>query len=117
MEKTIKIIKIDVERQEVTEQIIDKSLASYYNQIGNGCDLVQVATYLRSRNGSRYGDAVYVDEEGLLKSIKGAFQLNNNVYVGNAIIVGSMETEEGVESCDTSYTAQDIQTMVRFINV
>jgi hypothetical protein len=72
--KMLNAIKIDVERQEVYSIEVEKSLNGYYNAIGNDCSLIEVATYLPSKK-SRFGDVVYVDEEGLMKKPMGYFTL------------------------------------------
>lgn len=112
--KMLNAIKIDVERQEVYSIEVEKSLNGYYNAIGNDCSLIEVATYLPSKK-SRFGDVVYVDEEGLMKKPMGYFTLFGRTYVNNAIILGSEETDDGVESTHTSYSVEEIQGLVGFV--
>ena len=57
----MRVIKIDVEKKDVYELDIEKSLESYYKTIGNGCELIETATILPSKGKSGYGDVIYVD--------------------------------------------------------
>ena len=110
----IKALKIDVEKQSIYEIEIVNNLEAKYEAIGNDCRLIEVGAFLPHNNPLRQcRDAMYVDEEALLKCptrddvynlgiFKLALSPRNlphfqpeqkviHTFVGNAIIVGSSD--------------------------
>jgi hypothetical protein len=65
---TIKVVKIDVEKQSIYEIEIENTLQAKYDAIGNDCRLIEIGTYLGHNNPlAEHKDVMYVDEESLLK--------------------------------------------------
>jgi hypothetical protein len=83
-------IKIDVEQKDCYYIDLPKGLQNIYDAIGNGCNLIECATYVGT-------NAFYVDEEICFRpsDVKGGWALPNSpqVYVNNSVIVGT--TDEG----------------------
>lgn len=104
-------IKIDLEKQDV--YYIDRpiGLDAIYEAIGNGCSMMEVATYVGR-------DAIYVDEEILYREsdIRGgwAFPDFAQVIMNNGIIVGS--TDDG-EDADCTVTVDEIKSIIKFYRV
>ena len=94
----VKAIKIDVASRKVYEvEVASKGLQGMYDAIGNGCDIVQIGmTFAPSRN-QRYGDPMWVDEEGLYRPIIGGFKLGGieHPFCGNALIFGNIDSPDG----------------------
>ena len=94
----VKAIKIDVASQKVYEvEVESNGLQGMYDAIGNGCDIVQIGmTFAPSRN-QRYGDSMWVDEEGLYRPIIGGFKLGGieHPFCGNALIFGNIDSPDG----------------------
>ena len=68
----VKAIKIDVASQTVYEiEVASEGLQGMYDAIGNGCDMVQIGMNFATPRNQRYGDSMWVDEEGLLRPIIG----------------------------------------------
>jgi len=113
----MRVIKIDVERKEIYETDIENSLNSFYETIGNGCELIETATVLPSRTKGSYGDVIYVDEECFIRvgDIKGFFKINGGgTFANNAIIVGSVMTDDGVNSSDCTWDLITIRDLISF---
>lgn len=114
----MRVIKIDVEQKDVYELDIEKSLESYYKTIGNGCELIETATILPSKDKSGYGDVVYVDEECFLRVgyIKGFFCVNGEgTFANNGIVVGSVLThDDGVDTADCTWDLNTIRDLITF---
>jgi hypothetical protein len=113
----MRVIKIDVEKKEVYETDIENSLDSFYETIGNGCQMIETATVLPSKVKGRYGDVIYVDEEAFMSvgNVKGFFCVNNGGwFANNGIIVGSEMTDDGVKSCDCTFDVQTIKDLISF---
>jgi hypothetical protein len=110
----IKALKIDVEKQSIYEIEIVNNLEAKYEAIGNDCRLIEIGAFLPHNNILRQcRDAMYVDEEALLKCptrddvynlgiFKLALSPRNlphfqpeqkviHTFVGNAIIVGTSD--------------------------
>ena len=114
---TMRVIKIDVERQEVYETDIENSLDAFYQTIGNGCQLIETATILPPHKKGGYGDVIYVDEEGFMSvgNVKGFFSINNETwFANNGIIVGSEMTEDGIKSSDCTWELSRIKDLISF---
>jgi len=114
----MRVIKIDVEKKDVYEMDIEKSLESYYKTIGNDCEMIETATVLPSKDKTGYGDVIYVDEECFLRvgSVKGFFSVNGSgTFANNGIVVGSKWTEDdGVDSTDCSWDLNTIRDLIVF---
>ena len=113
----MRVIKIDVERQEVYEIDIVNSLHSFYLTIGNGCQCIETAFVLPSHKKGLYGDVIYVDEECFIRvgDVKGFFSVaDNGWFANNGIIVGSKMTEDGLISCDCTYDLSRIKDLITF---
>lgn len=118
---TIKVIKIDVEKQSIYQIEIENTLQAKYDAIGNDCRLIEIGTYLTHNNSlADYRDVMYVDEESLLKwstreevfnvgifkfarfpNIEHPAQSIIQTFVGNAIIVGT-DNDGNTTSCNVS---------------
>jgi hypothetical protein len=100
---------IDVVNQEITE-VETNGLTSYYDLIG--CELVEVSPLM-----SDDGDCAYVDEEGLLKPIEGAWWFPNfhQPMVGNGVVVGC-DYETGEDIPPVSITLELLREKVKFYN-
>jgi hypothetical protein len=95
---SVKAIKIDVARQEIYEvEVASNGLQGMYDAIGNGCDMVQIGMNFATPRNQRYGDSMWVDEEGLFRPIIGGFTLGSieQPFCGNALIFGNIESPEG----------------------
>jgi hypothetical protein len=113
----MRVIKIDVEKKEVYETDIENSLDSFYETIGNGCQMIETATVLSLKAKGRYGDVIYVDEEAFMNvgNVKGFFCVNNGGwFANNGIIVGSEMSEDGIKSCDCTFDVQTIKDLISF---
>ena len=94
----VKAIKIDVASQTVYEiEVASEGLQGMYDAIGNGCDMVQIGMNFATPRNQRYGDSMWVDEEGLFRPIIGGFTLGNieQPFCGNALIFGNVESPDG----------------------
>ena len=83
--KTVRALILDVKKNEVRDEVIEKDFDNYYKIIGT--DMVELPKY---RVGGRVFEFV-CDEEGLLKAdpITSGFGKNGNgMLVGNLIITG-----------------------------
>jgi hypothetical protein len=99
--KPINAIKINVETRRIEDVTIGSS-KDIYEQIG--CEMFEVPVTFKN------ADALYCDEEALLKSssIKGGFMMPGWVrpILGNAIIVG---TNKDGDSCDCKSNISDLE--------
>ena len=106
---TIKVVKIDVDKQSIYEMEIENTLQAKYDAIGNDCRLIEIGTYLTHNNPlTDYRDVMYVDEESLIKwstreevfnvgifkfarfpSVEHVPHSLIETFVGSAIIVGT----------------------------
>jgi len=106
----MKAIKIDVTNQTIEQVEIGDDLQSIYDQIGNGCNLFEVANYIEN-------DCVYVDEEGLFHDNIGGFctlsknGIPQNLLVGNGLIVG---TDNNGFTVDVEISVKDLKKRIRF---
>lgn len=104
-----KAILIDSKNQTVTETEIG-DYKDIYAKIGNGCTLFAIPVEFEN------GDALYVDDEGLLhEKVEGCFMLEGWAIpiVGNAIIWG---TDEEGDSQDCKTTVDDIKAQIKFFD-
>lgn len=104
----IKAILIDPEVQLIREVVVDEKdfLESCYKLIG--CNLIEVAMDLD-------GDTIYVDEEGLLKQVKGYFTVvgARQPFAGKGLVVGYDRAND--KNISTSLSVQDVRDFVKFI--
>lgn len=104
-----KIIKIDVEKQDIYHVELSDNYKHIYDLIGNNCSMFCVPVQFDN------GDVLYADDESLLRDdVKGGFIMPgwSTPILGNALVVGS--NEEG-ESVDCLTTIDDMKKLVRFI--
>jgi Domain of unknown function (DUF3846) len=114
----MKAILIDSVNRSVKEVDYDGSLDSLRRFVK--CECVTVAFYRDN------GDAVFVDDEGLLKSPENFFELGEypEPLAGNALIVGTknederdLDDEDDSDSTSCRTTAADIQDDVVFLDL
>jgi hypothetical protein len=105
----MKAILIDVEKREVKIVDVEKGIDAIYAQIK--CDCFTVVTLENE-------DAIFVDDEGLLKLDENSkfffIEGYHQPLAGNGLILGT--NEEG-ESVDVKSDLQDIKNRVRFLNI
>jgi hypothetical protein len=103
-----KALLIDVVAQSITEVQVG-NYTDIYKHIGNGCECFCVPVNFEN------GDSIYVDDEGLLKEVKGGFYMMDWYYplCGNAIILG---TDEEGESVDYKSDLEQIRKEIIFIS-
>lgn len=102
------VILIDTENQTIKSIELKGKLQEYYNLIGNGCNLVEIAHRFENE------DVIFVDEEGLFNDHKFGFVIGGNPYIGNGIVVGT--TENG-ESKDCVSTEDEIRNQIFFTSI
>jgi hypothetical protein len=106
-----KVIKIDVVTKSVYHVELGNDYKEIYGQIGNGC-----TTFCSPLNFENE-DFMFADDEALLRDsdIVGGFYMThwNTPIIGNALIIGS--DEEG-NSVDSKTTIQEIQSQIKFID-
>jgi len=97
----MKAIKINVETRKIENVTIDSS-KDIYEHIG--CDTFEIPLTFKN------ADALYCDEEGLLKDIKGGFMMPGWIrpILGNAIILGSNEDGESID-CKSNISDIDVK--------
>ena len=106
----IKAIKIDPVAKTVEEVQIHKSdngsvLKALYAAIG--CDLVTVV-HIDTKND------LWLDDEGLLKSERSFFTFMGQPFCGVGIVLGNLETEDGVDADHTNLTVGGVNAKVTF---
>jgi hypothetical protein len=109
----MRVIFIDAEKRTVEDRHIDvkttrECLDAYYALIGNGCDTIEIATYLEK------DDVVFVDEEGLLKQNEHFFDIGaHQPFAGNGVIVGP---EVGEFATDVQISVEEVRRRVKFMS-
>jgi hypothetical protein len=104
----MKSIFINAQTEEVKEVAIGSNvLQETYDLIGNGCDIVGGALYLRGN------DLLVVDEEGFYKSNLQGFILYGNFYYGNGVIWGS-DNDGNNADCQTS--VEDVVSGIQWLS-
>ena len=103
-------IKIDVEQKDCYYIDLPKGIKNIYDAIGNGCNLIECATYVGT-------NAFYVDEEICFRpsDVKGGWALPDSpqVYTNNAVIVGTtMDGEDDHVQLDLNY----LKAIITFYN-
>jgi len=101
----MKAILIDVEAKEVREIEVDGKLDSMYASLG--CELVECVRLAK-------GVDLWVDEEGLCKSLTKGFMLKGaeQPIMGNGLILGNTR---GGDSADAIVSAKQIEAVVTFV--
>ena len=104
----MKAIFIDVENKEVRYVELATGLPAIYEQLKCDC----FTTACRRKN----NDALYVDDEGLLKTPIGAFQFKeyHQVLSGNGLLIG---TKYDGYSQDCLSTLDEIKELVSFVDI
>ena len=105
-----KVIKIDVEKQEVYHIELGDHYTDIYEKIGNNCSTFCVPLEFENH------DCLYADDESLLRDdIKGGFYMPDwsVPIVGNALIVG---TDDEGDSVDSKTDIDTIKNNIRFLN-
>lgn len=114
----VKAIKIDVASQSVYEvEVAQQGLQDVYNAIGNNCELVEIAMTFAPSLNQRFGDTMYVDEEALLRGNIGGFLIGNNPtpYCNNAIILGNVDSVDGLEKSNYTLPIEILKQHVKFV--
>jgi len=102
----MRALKIDVTTQSITEITLkDNILESMQNVVGG---LITTASYLENN------DCILVDDEGLMKPIFGAFEIENcyQPFIGNAVIVG---TDNDGNTIDAKSDIDNVKKIVTFL--
>jgi hypothetical protein len=119
----MKALKINVEER-IVEVINIENFTDIYPHIGNECHTFTCPEVLPNN------DSLYVDDEGLLKEMKGFFSIGDSApFVGNAVLQGTnaegdsvsvVSTKEEIESKITWYSFDELPAQYRnaaaFIN-
>lgn len=104
--KKFKAIKIDIEKQEVYEVDIDnyKDISKHID-----CRCFTIACYINKKE-----DCIFVDDEGLLTPIQGAFEYEGapQPYAGHGLVIGT--TKSGNSKTPT-VTVEEIKKAVTFL--
>ena len=103
----MKTILIDTRNKAVTEIEIDGGLKSIYDALD--VRMIETATYLPN------GDAVYVDEEGMMGLDKdsGFFDIGaHQPFAGNGLVIGTNHTTGDSVGCKS--TVEEIRKQVKF---
>lgn len=101
----MKAYRIDAELGRITTVEVD-DYRDILEQIE--CDVFSVALYLPN------GDALFVDDEGLLKSdLQYGFTFNGKGYVGNGLLLGG---DAGGDSRDVMSTELEVAQAVEFLD-
>jgi len=112
----IRVVVINPETQTIQEQFIsaENALQSYYDIIGNGCELVTSIFSFPSECGN-FENSMMCDDEILLRPhhIKSGFRFGNYTFVNAALWVGC-DSEGNVAS--TTVDINQIKDMVSWIN-
>jgi hypothetical protein len=107
--KKLKAILIDTENREVKMIEIEKGIDAIYEQIN--CDCFTVVTLENE-------DAIFVDDEGLLKLNENSkfffIEGYHQPLAGNGLILG---TDEEGESVNAKSNLEDIKNRVKFLTI
>lgn len=116
----VKAIKIDVASQTIYEvEVAQQGLQGVYDAIGNGCEMVEIAMNFAPSRNQRFGDSMWVDEEGLFKGddIVGGFRVGNtpHTFCNNALILGNVDSGDGQEMSNYTLPIDLIKEHVTFV--
>lgn len=101
-------IKLNVETQAVEVVTLGNDYREIYDVIGNDCKYFEVPITFENN------DAMYCDEEALLKPFAGGIIMDGwmQPIVGNVLILG---TNEDGESCDAKMTIDELKNQIKFL--
>lgn len=101
-------IKLNVETQAVEVVTLGNDYREIYDVIGNDCKYFEVPITFENN------DAMYCDEEALLKPFAGGIIMEGwgQPIVGNVLILG---TNEDGESCDAKMTWDELRNQIKFL--
>lgn len=109
--KLFRTVLIDPFNQTITEQTVEHDLDAYYRLLN--VELIE-AVYTDDEGGSilpdRF-DALYVDEEGLLKSDARFFEISGKVLAGRAMTIGVTSSGKDAEA---KATLEEVKAAVKF---
>ena len=115
-QKDIRVVVINPETKTIEEQFISAKnvLQSYYDIIGNGCELVTSIFSFPSECGN-YDNTMMCDDEILLRPhhIKAGFRIGNYTFVNSALWVGC--DSEG-ETASTTIDIDQLKEEVSWIS-
>ena len=107
----MRVIKIDVEKQEVGFIEIEPKAKEIAKVIGNGCNFIAGGIELDN-------DVIMVDDEALLRpdDIKGGFRYSGLDYpvINNAVILGVDNDGEWI-NCKS--TLEEIKSKIKFVRI
>jgi hypothetical protein len=94
----MKALRINVVARRVEQIDLNPGLPAIYRAIGNSCNCFACPLFFDN------GDALYVDDEGLLKKQNGGFCYSDwaQAVAGNALIVGIDESGENIDCKSTA---------------
>ena len=101
-------IKLNVETQTIEVVPLGDDYTEIYDVIGNDCSTFEVPITFDNN------DALYCDEEALLKPFKGGIIMEGwmQPIIGNVLILG---TDADGNSCDAQMTIDELQGKIKFL--
>ena len=100
-----KAILIDSVNKEVREVEVTGGLKNIYKLLD--CTLIEAGTYLGS-------DCIYVDEEGVIAGKENGFTIDDQLFVGSGLLVG---TDEQGNSVSPLLSKEALNKKVKFFDI